>query len=204
MFEKITETRMRLSEEHGLVIAAMLVTLRNECLAGIEAGLGMDDEWVSRQVQGSSANYKTQIQALDRVILRIGQSWDVRRLSLAMNIYTHAKQLSSGRKMRTDDLDKASQHYGVGGFNGGRDRIESSRDDSIPSAEGDVVGRPHPSGTGSTGDDPQYVDARPGGHPTNTQDSGGTGQRSQDVSGNPEGTATRDGIGATEGDNVPT
>lgn len=170
MFEKLSESRLRLSEEHRLVIGAMLVALRNECLAGIAAGQGIEDEWVSNQIAGSAENYKAQIQALDRIILRCGMSWDTQRLALGMNILVRALERSAGRRMNSGDIDEASEHYGTMGFDGRGDRITGQGNDSIPSPQGNQPYGRTPTETGSGGDNPQYVDARPDRHTADASD----------------------------------
>lgn len=175
MFERHSTTRLRLSKDARDQFGALLVVMRNEYIAGMSAADGWDGEKDIESVSGAGVNYAKMIECIDRLLTRICQSWDQQKMGVGYNILSRALTNAGGRQLATHHIEEATAHYGITRLAGSRDRIKDAGNDKLPSQERDSAGRSFPGESGGIGDNVKHVDARPGRHRTNTEDSGGTG-----------------------------
>lgn len=170
MFERMSTTRLRLTKDARDQLASLLIVIRNECIAG--ASLARDETVILGEecIVGSAVNYGKQVEAIDRIITRLTQSFDVTKLSNGYNIFARAITNANGERLASRHIEEATNYYGSIRPDTGGDRIESKGDDKLSGEAGTGIDGPINSDRSGGESHPYYVDARPGRQDADTSD----------------------------------
>ena len=129
MFERISTTKLKLCKDARDQLGSLLVVIRNELLAGAIAGERQNDESISPVVAGSAENFVKQVEAIDRILCRLDQTFDTQKMALGYQILARATERSQTGRISSRLLNEATDFYGTQRSISDRYRIEDARYD---------------------------------------------------------------------------
>ena len=136
MFERITATKWRLTDDARRQYGALLIYMRNEWTVAASGSEDVHPNSCSETAGSTAKNYRKMIECLDRLLVRLDGSWDAHRLTHAYGILAHALSLSPTGRLSRQALDKAGEHYVTVDADSGRCRIDSSGNDQLDGPTG--------------------------------------------------------------------
>lgn len=153
MFIRLTATKWRLTPEAQELIGSVLHYMRNEFIAGMTAVDFADLSNNGQQTMGAAVHYKHCVQAIDRMLMRLPQTWDAHKLSYARAIWLKSLEIAAGRNISKQVTREAIAHHGTLALDSGWYREQGTGDVAIPCEEG-----PIPDGTVNGGGSKPSVD----------------------------------------------
>lgn len=132
MFERITATKWKLTDEGKQQIGSLLVYMRNEFRAGVSAVSYDVPNPQSNAIEGSAVNYKKMMQCIDRILSRLDGTWDAHKLANCYGMIARAFDNAKDGRLAKHIINEAENMYGALAPNSVWNRIDGEGDDKLP------------------------------------------------------------------------
>lgn len=134
MYERISATKWRLTDDARRQIGALLLYMRQEWCGATTAWMHVTDESDREAIEGAAVTYRTMVQCVDRILSRLDGRVDGHRIASCLQMMDTVLALTDGGHISRRNINSAEAIHGTIRPDSSRHRGDDARPSDVRGA----------------------------------------------------------------------